>query len=149
MSVFISVGVYALYTTAWQVPSEELPVPAANIWIDMARLFNGGSLPDYVWMFALIFGLMAMSMVVVEQFLTLQGQSSWWLPSGIGFAVGMYLSPKFTIPRLVGSLVEQCWLRRHPESHAGLMVVVASGLVLGEGTGAIAVALYHMFKAIL
>lgn len=29
------------------------------------------------------------------------------LPSGVGVAVGLYVSPKWTIPRLIGSLVEQ------------------------------------------
>lgn len=62
------------------------------------------------------------------------------LPSGIGFAVGMYVAPKWTIPRVIGSLIEQGWLWWRPGSHASLMVVVASGLVLGEGTTSIVTA---------
>lgn len=62
------------------------------------------------------------------------------LPSGIGFAVGMYVAPKWTIPRVIGSLIEQGWLVWKPQSHASLMVVVASGLVLGEGTASIVTA---------
>ena len=63
------------------------------------------------------------------------------LPSGIGVAVGMYVSPKWTIPRVIGSLAEQAWFRYSPGSHKRLMVIVASGLVLGEGTASIATAL--------
>ena len=33
------------------------------------------------------------------------------LPSGIGVAVGMYVSPRFTVPRVIGSVAEQLWLR--------------------------------------
>ena len=62
------------------------------------------------------------------------------LPSGIGFAVGMYVAPKWTIPRVIGSLIEQGWLWWQPGSHESLMVVVASGLVLGEGTTSIVTA---------
>ena len=62
------------------------------------------------------------------------------LPSGIGFAVGMYVAPKWTIPRVIGCLIEQGWLWWRPGSHASLMVVVASGLVLGEGTASIVTA---------
>ena len=62
------------------------------------------------------------------------------LPSGIGFAVGMYVAPKWTLPRVIGSLIEQGWLVWKPKSHASLMVVVASGLVLGEGTASIVTA---------
>ena len=43
------------------------------------------------------------------------------LPSGIGFAVGIYVAPQFTIPRVLGSLAEQAWLHRAPSSHRRLM----------------------------
>ena len=59
------------------------------------------------------------------------------LPSGIGIAVGMYVNPRFTVPRVIGSLAEQAWLRGNCKSHKRLMVIVASGLVLGEGTASI------------
>lgn len=62
----------------------------------------------------------------------------WLLPSGIGFAVGMYIQPKWTIPRVLGSALEQGWLRYNPASHRSLMVIIASGLVLGEGIASIA-----------
>lgn len=61
----------------------------------------------------------------------------WLLPSGIGFAVGMYVSPKWTIPRVIGSIIEQVWLRANARAHSNLMVIVASGLVLGEGVASI------------
>lgn len=54
----------------------------------------------------------------------------------------MYVSPKWTIPRVIGSLAEQLWLRLSPESHDRLMVVLASGLVLGEGTASILTAVF-------
>jgi len=38
---------------------------------------------------------------------------------------------------VLGCLAEQAWARAHPASHRQLMVVVASGLVLGEGTASI------------
>ena len=63
--------------------------------------------------------------------------AKWLLPSGIGFAVGMYVSPRWTIPRVVGSAIEQVWLHYRPDTHRSLMVIVASGLVLGEGTASI------------
>ena len=145
-SVFLSVGVYVLYTTAWDVPGEELPVPSAEIWLDMARLFNGGSLPDKVGIFAALFAVATAAVVATDQWQHGHYLAS-FLPSGIGFAVGMYVGPKYTIPRLLGSLAEQLWKRHHSMTHNSLMVVVASGLVLGEGTGAIVVAFVRMFQA--
>lgn len=62
------------------------------------------------------------------------------LPSGVGFAVGMYLAPSWTLPRLIGSVVEQTWLLFNPVSHAAYMMVAASGLVLGEGCASVVTA---------
>lgn len=62
------------------------------------------------------------------------------LPSGVGFAVGMYISPKFTLPRVLGTLIEQIWLASCPHNYQSFMVVTASGLVLGEGTAALLLA---------
>jgi len=69
------------------------------------------------------------------------------LPSGVGFAVGMYLTPNWTIPRLVGSLGEQLWLLLSPGSHASFMMVTASGLVLGEGCASIVTAVVQAAAA--
>ena len=51
------------------------------------------------------------------------------------------------LARICGSLAEQLWKRHHSMTHNSQMVVVASGLVLGEGTGAIVVAFVRMFQA--
>ena len=61
---------------------------------------------------------------------------------GYPLQVGMYVSPKWTIPRVIGSVGEQLWLRVSPVSHERLMVVLASGLVLGEGTASIVTAVF-------
>lgn len=63
-----------------------------------------------------------------------------FLPSGVGFAVGMYVAPRWTLPRVIGSVAEVLWARRSPDTHRQLMLVVASGLVLGEGTASIVTA---------
>lgn len=62
------------------------------------------------------------------------------LPSGVGFAVGCYLTPNWTVPRLLGSVFEQAWLLLSPDSHAAFMMVTASGLVLGEGCASVVTA---------
>lgn len=38
VSVPVSVGAYALYTRAYEVPGPEFPAPTASIWLDMAEL---------------------------------------------------------------------------------------------------------------
>jgi hypothetical protein len=65
------------------------------------------------------------------------------LPSGVGFAVGMYLTANWTLPRVIGSIVDQLWLLLSPGSHAAFMMVTASGLVLGEGCASVVTAVLH------
>lgn len=65
------------------------------------------------------------------------------LPSGVGFAVGMYLTANWTLPRVLGSIVDQVWLLLSPSSHAAFMMVTASGLVLGEGCASVVTAVLH------
>ncbi len=115
---------------------------------------NGGKLPEHVVPFcgvaAVLAGLIPPIALLLETLAErhgthtttrrLAGLGLACLPSGISFAVGMYVAPKWTIPRVLGSAAEQVWKRVHPASHRHLMVVVASGLVLGEGTAAIVTA---------
>jgi hypothetical protein len=65
------------------------------------------------------------------------------LPSGVGFAVGMYLTANWTLPRVIGSIADQLWLLISPGSHAAFMMVTASGLVLGEGCASVVTAVLH------
>lgn len=154
-SVFVSVGAYALYTSAFHIPGPEFPAPTAEIWLDMAELVNGGQLPSHVLPFCIASAALAAMLPLASFFIHSEGQEADLdqppgsgvsqkllraLPSGIGFAVGMYVAPKWTLPRIIGSLIEQGWLVWKPKSHASLMVVVASGLVLGEGTASIVTA---------
>lgn len=37
-SVFVSVGAFLLYTSAYEVPGPQFPAPTASIWLDMAEL---------------------------------------------------------------------------------------------------------------
>lgn len=37
-------------------------------------------------------------------------------------AVGMYVKPQWTLPRVAGALLEQAWLRLSPASHNSSMV---------------------------
>ena len=45
----------------------------------------------------------------------------------------MYVTADWTLPRVAGALLERAWRQRSPRSHQKQMLMVASGLVLGEG----------------
>lgn len=138
-SVFLAVCAYQLYTTAYEIPSALFPVPTAYIWIDMARLMNTGlDAPNAVW-FCVLGAIFAATIPILS---LLFPKIAPYLPSGVAFAIGMYLTPNFVIPRFVGSLIQFWWQRKNPKSFDENMIVVASGFVLGEG-------IISIFNAIL
>jgi len=141
-SVFFTVAAYQLYSSAYQIPSDTLPAPTAAIWLDMAELVNGGSLPHNVVYFCIILGLIAaLFPIMVAIFPTWES----FLPSCVAFAVAMYVTPNWTIARVVGSLVEYVWKKKRPLSHEKYMILVASGFVLGEGITSIFTAIMKTF----
>lgn len=159
-SVFISTGVYKLYSSAYELPGPQFAVPTAKVWLDLARLLNGHPLPyntgPFIWGFAGFFALLTIIQVVYSDvaFLksrsrngSIRGRPRWigWIPSGIAFAIGMYNLPNFTLARFVGGVVS-LWWDWHCKKYAGhpsakyaklgrvFLIIIASGFVLGEGT---------------
>jgi uncharacterized oligopeptide transporter (OPT) family protein len=55
-----------------------------------------------------------------------------YIPGGIAVAVGMYNSPSFTFARAIGGLLSWYWKTYKGKTETPL-IVLASGLVLGEG----------------
>jgi len=129
-SVFFTVAAYMLYSNAYTIPSDALPAPTAAIWLDMAELMNGGKLPEKAAFFCIILGCIAAALPILIAFYS---KLEDFLPSCVAFAVGMYVTPNWTIARVIGSLIEYIWKKKRPQSHEKYMILVASGFVLGEG----------------
>ena len=131
-SVFFTVGAYALYTSAYSVPGPELQAPTAAVWLDMAQLISGkAELPAHVGEAAGLAGAFAVAAAAVSA--SLPPALRWLVPSGTAAGVGMYLTPNWTIPRVIGGVGQWVWKRYWPQGHDDYMIVVASGFVLGEG----------------
>ncbi|PRP76763.1 hypothetical protein PROFUN_14888 [Planoprotostelium fungivorum] len=140
-SVIFAVAAYELYSRNYQIPGPEFPVPTAGIWLDMARVLNGGHLATNVLPFCVVFGVLGGILPLFELFPFVPERYTKFLPSGIAFAIGMYVTPNWTIPRVVGALIEYFWRRRSSSSHGKYMIILASGFVLGEGVTSIITAI--------
>jgi uncharacterized oligopeptide transporter (OPT) family protein len=71
----------------------------------------------------------------------MRGEPEKWyaplIPGGIAVAVGMYNTPNFTLARAAGGAIAWYWVRWRGKQETGV-VVLASGLILGEGLCSIA-----------
>lgn len=131
-SVFFAVGAWYLYNQAYTIPGPEFEVPSATLWLNMSKFLTNPntSLPRHLTGFCVVGGFMAGLIPIIEK---MRPQLAHYLPSAVAFAIGMYLKPSWTIPRFVGSVIQVTWKHYWPSSHSSNMIIVASGLVLGEG----------------
>ena len=127
----VSAGVYKLYTSVYEIPHGMFQVPTAYVWIFTARLVTGQGLPEMAWQWALGAGVLFAFLTAAR----VKGQGkSWqpWIPGGIAVAVGMYNVPSFTLARTIGGLLNWYWKNYRGEDETPI-IVLASGLILGEG----------------
>ena len=146
-SIGFSVAAWALYSSQYTITDQDprlspgetpdFPAPTAVIWLDMAELVNGGAVAQHVLPTCLIAG----ASVALLQLLQATTDESWCLrpllPSGIALAIGMYVTPNWTIPRVIGGLTHGLWHWLAPAHARRYMVILASGFVLGEGIVAV------------
>lgn len=121
VGIFVSATAYKLYERAYTLPGPEMPVPAARLWLNFARLINNGSLPPHsgtaMIMAGVLFGLTTLlkSLADALPVATAEAPSSWraqlrrwsaFIPNGIAFAVGLGLnSPNYSCARLMGGMI--------------------------------------------
>ncbi|KAF2001878.1 OPT superfamily oligopeptide transporter [Amniculicola lignicola CBS 123094] len=134
----LSAVVYKLYTRVYTIPGGLFEVPTGYVWVFTARLVTGKGLPPMVaeWASgaAAIFAVGTMFRVWGNT-RKRGGLSGWWvdfIPGGIAVAVGMYNTPSFTLARTIGGLISLWWRRWKGKTETPI-IVLASGLILGEG----------------
>ena len=136
----VSAAVYKLYTNVYTIPSGLFQVPTGYVWVFTARLVTGQGLPPKVGVFsagaAIIWALLTALRIYGGQRTNADGsKGAWWVsyvPGGIAVAVGMYNTPSFTLARTAGGVL-MWWWTRWREREETVMIVLASGLILGEG----------------
>jgi len=133
----VSAAIYKLYVSVYQVPGDMFQVPTAFVWVFTARLVTGKGLPEMAWQFAVVAGLVFVCSTGLRIWLGSSGSEGLRrlqavVPGGIAFAVGMYNTPSFTLARSVGGIVSWWWVSWKGRSETRV-IVLASGLILGEG----------------
>lgn len=115
-------------------------IPTAVIWIDCARLVTGEGLPPRSWAFAMslgvVFGFISLLKNLIPKTSSLYGKLI-YLPSGVAVGIGIYNTPNFTLARFIGGVIAYFWMKYSKLGSTNQkrvnMVILSSGLVLGEG----------------
>lgn len=131
VGAIVSAGVYKLYVDVYEIPGGQFQVPTAYVWIFTARLVTGKGLPEMATEWGLGAGLLFILLTIAR----IKGHGTAWqayVPSGIAVAVGMYNVPSFTLARTIGGLINWYW-RIYKGREDTPVIVLASGLILGEG----------------
>ncbi|KAH7093071.1 oligopeptide transporter-like protein [Paraphoma chrysanthemicola] len=134
----LSAVVYKLYTNVYKIPGGLFEVPTGYVWVFTARLVTGSGLPPMVKEWASGAAVIFAVSTVLRVYATSRkrrGIGGKWIdfvPGGIAVAVGMYNTPSFTLARTIGGLVSLWWRRWKGRSETPI-IVLASGLILGEG----------------
>lgn len=136
----VSASVYKLYTKVYKIPGGLFQVPTGFVWIFTARLVTGQGLPDKTPEFAaaaaVLWALLTALRIYGNSLRQADGSkgAGWtaYVPGGIAVAVGMYNTPSFTVARTAGGLLAWWWTRWKGREETP-MIVLASGLILGEG----------------
>ncbi|KIY03510.1 uncharacterized protein Z520_00201 [Fonsecaea multimorphosa CBS 102226] len=139
VGAFVSAAVYKLYVSVYPIPGDLFEIPTAYVWIFTARLVTGKGLPPMAWQFALVFGAVFILTTTLRIYLLAYRDSKpWckalhpWIPGGIAVAVGMYNTPSFTLARTIGGVISLWWIGWKGRGETKV-IVLASGLILGEG----------------
>ena len=130
IGAIVSAAVYKLYVGVYPVPGPQFQIPTAYVWVFTARLVTGQGLPPMAAKYAIGAGVIWCLLTIIR----LIGRGTRWVnfvPGGIAVAVGMYNTPSFTLARAAGGLIAWWWTRRGRDETG--VVVLASGLILGEG----------------
>ena len=123
--------------SVYDIPGDLFQVPTGYVWIFTARLVTGKGLPAMAWQFALVAGAVFVLLTSLRIYLATHQNEKLrklhpFVPGGIAVAVGMYNTPSFTIARFVGGLIALWWVRWKGQGETKV-IVLASGLILGEG----------------
>ncbi|KAJ1262554.1 hypothetical protein BS78_09G117500 [Paspalum vaginatum] len=123
--------------------------PYAKVYRGIIMLSAGGhELPRHSVLLCAVFFVLALALSVARE----AGERRRWrvlpyIPSTVAIGVAFFAPPKMPIGMAVGSLALYLWKRYDRSSARALSVAVASGLICGNGLGAIVPSILNFSKA--
>ncbi|KAF2799116.1 OPT superfamily oligopeptide transporter [Melanomma pulvis-pyrius CBS 109.77] len=139
----VSCATYRIYTSNFPIPGPFLQIPTSFIQVRTAELLLGRGLPDGVAPFALAFSMFFSLATIVKMIF----KDRWWqnlIPSGVSFALGIWVAPAVTVPRALGG-VAAWYLLDVLTIPKATVEVLGSGLIVGESIGTLTYVVFKMW----
>ena len=110
---------------------DKYPVPAAQIWVAVARALTGGlsSLPPSVLYAILIGAGIGLVLSLLDKVLP---KARAWLPSAAALGMGWVVPFSVSLSFAIGAAILTIWRRTLPRSEGTYSIPVASGMIAGE-----------------
>ncbi|MBR9804093.1 OPT family oligopeptide transporter [bacterium] len=131
VGILFAIPVFYLFTTAYELGSEELPAPAALAWKAMAELLNQGpeALPPFAIQAIVIASIAGFVLAGLQRISAIKS----YVPSGLALGIAFIIPAFYSLVMFYGLVVWLIWRAISPGSADKFTYAVASGLIAGEG----------------
>ena len=128
--VFV-VPAYYLFTSAYEIGSDQIPAPAAMAWKAMAELLAKGfeALPPHATEAVIIATIIGASVPLLRKIEAIKK----WVPSGLAMGIAFIIPAFYSLVMFYGMVAWWIWNKKNPSAVEKFNFAMASGLVAGEG----------------
>lgn len=131
VGLVVSVPLYKLFETVYDLGSPEMPAPAAHAWHALSILMANGfkALPAHVPLAISIGAILGIALSLMKWFPAVKP----WIPNVMALGLGFIVLPSVSLAMAMGTLIGISWEWVAKTDAKRLGMLVASGLIVGDG----------------
>jgi uncharacterized oligopeptide transporter (OPT) family protein len=127
----VVIPVYLIFTSAYELGSDEIPAASAYAWVAMADLLTKGfsALPPYAGTALIVATAVGIVLPLLRRVELIKA----FVPSGLAMGIAFLVPPDQSMAMFFGLAAWIVWKRLSPGSAERYLFVVASGIIAGDG----------------
>lgn len=144
-----AVYLFIIPDPANQLLTDEWPAPAVQAWKGVAELFMVGieAMPTMAAQAMGLAGLAGIILAIMEK--VLPKHVAKWVPSPAAMGIAFVIPASYSISMFLGGLISVLGMRYAKTWTKRFLIVIASGIVAGEGLVGVGIAIYTALKNIM
>lgn len=129
--IMFAMPVYYLFTSAYEIGSEQMPAPAAMAWKAMAEVLNEGfsALPKMAPQAIIIAAVIGLLLACLSKIKSIRA----YVPSGLAMGIAFIVPAHYSLVMFYGMVIWAIWLAVAPKQVERYNFALSSGLIAGEG----------------